>query len=125
MRTNLAKKEKVQVFKDYKEKANFLVKCLEEKKAQDIVALDVFGIASFTEALIFATAVNARHAQTLTDWLVEKLEEQDEEILGIEGYRNANWILIDCNDVIVHIFQKEYREFYNLESMWINAPRLI
>ncbi len=124
MYPNLAKKEKVKVFKDYKEKARFIVGCLEEKKAQDIVALDVLGLASFTEALIFATAVNPRHAQTLADWTMEKLEELNEEILGIEGYTSANWILIDCNDVIVHIFQKEFREFYNIESILMKATKL-
>ncbi len=118
-------KKKESRFKSYKDKAIFLINCLEEKKAQDIVALDVLGIASFTEAIIFVTAINQRHAQTLADWISEKLKELGEDILGIEGYTNGNWILIDCNDVVIHIFQRDYREFYNIESIWIKAPRLI
>ncbi len=107
---------------EYKEKLCILFDWLEEKQAEDICALDVGGINSVTEGMIFASAANVRHAQALADWILERLSRRGLEFLGMEGYRKGGWILIDCNDVLVNIFQAEERRFYNLEGLWSDAP---
>jgi len=109
---------------DTRDKARMIVSWLGDKQARDIVALDVKAINSITEAVLIASAANIRHAQSLADGLMEKFSEQDLEVLGMEGYRPGSWILIDCNDVVVHIFQENERGFYNLEGLWSKAPQL-
>lgn len=106
----------------YQEKMRILFHWLEEKQAEDILALDVTGINAVTEGMIVASAANVRHAQDLADWILEQLSARDLEFLGMEGYRKGGWILIDCNDVLVNIFQAEERRFYNLEGLWSDAP---
>jgi ribosome-associated protein len=86
--------------------------------------VDIQAMNSVTDGVIVASAANVRHAQALTDWLMEKLSENKIELLGIEGYRSGTWVLIDCNDIVVHIFQKDYRQFYNLEGLWRDAGRI-
>lgn len=105
-------------------KASLVMQWLEEKQGQALVALDVRGVNSYTEALVLASAMNMRHAQALSDWVLSKFRENNLEVLGVEGYHPGYWILVDCNDLILHVFQTEYREFYNLDGLWRDAPRL-
>ena len=115
------KKESVSA---YKEKVFALLQWLYEKKAEDVVALDISQMNAVSEAIIIVSATNVPHAQTLADWTMEKLGESKWEFLGMEGYNYGNWILLDCNEVLIHIFQQEYRDFYNLEGLWKEAPRI-
>jgi ribosome-associated protein len=119
-------KEKVRASEglDFRQKAGAVIEWLDEKQARDIVALDVRSLNEMTEAVIIASGINQRHVQSLADWILEKLSESSMEFLGMEGYRGGTWILLDCNDLVVHIFQQEYREFYNLEGLWAEAPRI-
>ena len=110
--------------RDYKDKTSRIVSWLHTKQARDILALDVKAINSITEGVVIASATSIRHAQALADMLMEMFAEQALEVLGMEGYRPGTWILIDCNDVVVHIFQEGERGFYNLEGLWSKAPRL-
>lgn len=120
---------KVQIYFDekdqasYKQKAQKIIQWLQEKKAREIICLDLIKYRVLTEAAIILSAANKRHAQTLSDWLLEKLKENKMEFLGIEGYENGTWILIDCNEVVIHVFQQDYRTLYNLEGLWREAPR--
>lgn len=109
---------------DYSEKVKAIANWMEEKQAKDIIALDMHANNILTEALIIVSAVNYRHAQALSDWLLEKLAENSIEFLGLEGYHPGSWILVDCNDVVVHIFQQEFRDFYNIEGLWSESPRI-
>lgn len=97
---------------------------LAEKQARDILVLDVQGRNAITESLVIVSATSLRHAQALADWIMEKFSAEGLELLGIEGYHPGNWVLVDANDVLVHIFLQEYRVFYNLEGLWSEAPRL-
>lgn len=92
--------------------------CLQEKKAADIVILNLPEDSSVTEAMVIATASGARHAKALTDHVLDLCKKNHIPFLGVEGYINAQWILIDLNDVLVHIFLEETRRFYNLEGLW-------
>ena len=95
---------------------------LADKKGTAIKALDVRGISPLTEGLIFVTARSARHAQALADELMHKLGENKWEYFGVEGLQHGQWVLVDCNDVIVHIFQDDARSLYNLEGLYAKAP---
>jgi ribosome-associated protein len=99
-------------------KARTVARWLDEKKAQDIVLLDVAAISSVAEAVLIVTAQSVRHAQALTDSLLDHLTEHKIEYLGMEGYRTGQWILLDLNDVMVHIFQEDVRRLFNLEGLW-------
>lgn len=109
----------------YREKTADIVNWLEEKKGTDIVALDISQMNAVSEAIIIVSATNVPHAQTLADWIMEKLGEKKWEFLGLEGYNYGCWILLDCNEVLLHIFQKEYRDFYNLEGLWKEATSML
>ena len=109
---------------DYRDKTSRIVSWLNNKQARDILALDVKASNSITDSVVIASATSIRHAQALADMLMEMFSEQALEVLGLEGYRPGTWILIDCNDVVVHIFQEGERGFYNLEGLWSKAPRL-
>jgi ribosome-associated protein len=106
---------------DHLERVRMLRRWLEEKQGQDILVLDVSQLCAVTEALVLVTASNARHAQALADHLLARLAENKIELLGLEGYRTGAWILVDINDVLVHIFQGPNRQFYNLEDLWAEA----
>lgn len=105
-----------------KEKIIKMVQWLEEKQATGVLALDVHAACSVTEAIIIVSGSNLRHAQALADWLRQKCKENKIEFLGMEGYASGNWILMDFNDLVVHIFQEEYRQFYHIEGLWGEVP---
>lgn len=104
------------------EKIGRIAAWLADKKGTAITALDLRGISSLTEAMVFATARSARHAQALADELAERFREWKWEILGVEGMTQGQWVLLDGNDVIVHIFQEETRALFNMEGLYSRAP---
>ncbi len=92
------------------------------KKATDIRLLDVRGLTEVTDYFIICTASADIHGRAIADSLVEELEKKKVKPLHKEGYQKANWILLDFVDLVVHIFLKEAREYYNLERLWGDAP---
>lgn len=95
-----------------------VVAALEELKGIQINVLDVRGIASFTDLMIIASGSSSRHVKALADKVVERCREAGVRPLGIEGEREAEWILVDLGDIVVHVMQPEVRDFYNLEKLW-------
>lgn len=91
---------------------------LEDMKAVDIASLDVVGKSSLTDVLFFATGNSTRHVKSIADEVGIKAKEAGLDILGIEGKGSAEWVLVDLNDVIVHIMLAKTREFYQLEKLW-------
>ena len=100
------------------EKVRRVAGWLLEKKARDLAAFDVSALCSFTEAMIVATAANVRQAQALADFILLKCGEERIALMGMDGYKTGQWILVDLNDVLVHIFLEETRRFYNIEGLW-------
>ncbi len=94
----------------------------QDKKAQDVLTLEIKDISSIADYFVICSAQSAVQAQAIADNIVEQLEKQDLKPLRQEGYRNANWILLDYGDVVAHIFQKDDRSFYNIEQLWGDAP---
>jgi len=102
------------------------IKCAVDKKAFDVVALDLRNIASFTEFFIIASGSNQRQVQAISDEINEQLKKQlNSRPVRIEGYNSADWILLDYGDFVVHIFNGESREFYDLARLWLDARRVV
>lgn len=100
------------------DKANIFRSFLESQNAKDIESIDIQSPQAITDILLIAGATSRRHAQGLADGINQICREKGFEFLGMEGYNLADWILIDCNDVIVNIFQEEPRKLYKLEDLW-------
>ena len=101
-----------------------IAKAAVDLKAENLVALDVRELTSFADVFILATGGSDRHVRAIADAVEEVVEELGERPLGIEGYDEGRWLLLDLGDVIVHVFQSEVRELYDLERLWSEAPRL-
>lgn len=96
-----------------------------EKKAFDLVGLDLREIASFTEFFIIASGSNQRQVQAIADEIEEQLKKQlKTKPVRTEGYGSAEWVLMDYGDFIVHIFEQKAREFYDLERLWRDAKKV-
>ena len=93
-----------------------------ELKAQDLLALDVHHLTSFADAFLIATGTSDRHVRSVADAILEASQELGMRPLGVEGYDEGRWVLIDLNDVVIHVFQAEVREYYDLERLWDDAP---
>ncbi len=101
------------------------IKCASDKKAFDMVALDLRNVASFTEFFIIASGSNQRQVQAIADEINEQLKKQlGTRPVRIEGYNSADWVLLDYGDFVVHIFNGESREFYDLARLWRDARRV-
>lgn len=106
------------------EKLSIIKNCLHDKKALDLLTLDISKESSVCEGIIIATATSLRHGQGLADTILEVCRQENIEFLNIEGYAVGEWILIDLNDIIVHIFQEEIRDTYKLDDLWPQATRI-
>lgn len=112
-------------FADLDETVKLALTCASEKKAFDMVALDLREIASFTEFFIICSGANQRQVQAISDEINEQLKKQlKSKAIRIEGYNSAEWILLDYGDFIVHIFEKEARDFYDLQRLWRDARKV-
>ena len=104
-----------------KDKTTLFGTWLTEKKAENLLALDLAAHSSVAEALIIVTATSIRHAQGLADTVLERCRLEKIEFLGMEGYAVGQWILLDLNDVLIHIFQQDNRNLYKLDDLWPGA----
>ena len=95
-----------------------------DKKALDLVVLDLREVASFTDYFLIASATNVRQVQAIADEVVERLKRQGEQAARVEGYNAAEWVLLDYGDFIVHVFEEKARRFYDLERLWRNGARV-
>lgn len=96
-----------------------------EKKAADIVVLDVAEVLVITAYFVIATGASDRQVSSIADEIEDQLREKGRvKPTGREGEREGKWVLLDFGDVVVHVFQPEEREFYRLEKLWSDAPRV-
>lgn len=98
--------------------AKLAITALEDKKAEDIKVIDISEVSVIADYFIIANGTNRNQIQTLSDHVEETLGRAGVELKQVEGYDNANWVLLDFRDVIIHIFDKENRLFYDLERIW-------
>jgi ribosome-associated protein len=101
-----------------KQLKDLVVAALEDVKAKDILVLDVHKLTSITDVMIVASGTSTRHVKSLADNVVEKAKAAGCRPLSVEGEREAEWILVDLADVIVHVMLPATRDFYQLEKLW-------
>ena len=94
-----------------------------DKKAEEVLVLDVRGLTSCADYFVLMTADSDRQAGAIADAVDERLKAQGAVKVGVEGYESGRWILIDYGDVVAHVFNREARGFYDLEGLWADAPR--
>jgi len=95
-----------------------------DMKAEKVVALDVRKLTSYADTLVIATGNSDRHARSIADSVVGALRAAGRKPLGLEGYNEGRWVLIDAGDVIIHVFQSQVRDNYDLERLWSDAPNV-
>jgi len=93
-------------------------------KAEDPQVLDLRNLTSFTDYFVILSGRSDRQVQAIADRILENLSAQKEKPLGVEGYEGGHWILIDFGAIVVHVFYGETRDFYELERLWSDAPRI-
>jgi ribosome-associated protein len=94
-----------------------------DKKAEDVLVLDVRGLTSYADYFVLMTAESDRQAGAIADAVDERLKAQGATKVGVEGYESGRWILVDYGDVVAHVLSREARELYDLEGLWADAPR--
>jgi ribosome-associated protein len=108
----------------YREKAQVVAEASLERAAEEVVALDVRKAVSFADVFVICTGRSDRQVRAIADAIEEAVVRCGEGPLGIEGYDEGRWVLMDLSDVIVHVFQREVRRRYDLERLWSDAPKL-
>jgi ribosome-associated protein len=98
------------------------VNALEDIKAREIKVLDVRKLTSLYDTLIIASADSNRQVKALAHHVRDKLKEAGADVIGVEGEEAAEWVLVDCGDIVVHVMQPAVRQHYNLEELWDAAP---
>ncbi len=120
----MRKLKKEYLEKSGRELAAVCARVADATKAEDLVVLDVRGLSSFTDYFVIMSGWSTRHVQGLAEAIEEELRSKRVSSKHSEGLRDGIWVLLDFNDVVVHIFYKDKRSFYDLEGLWHDAPRI-
>ena len=94
---------------------------LDADKAKNILTIPLKGKSSMADYMVIASGASSRQVASMAEHIEFKLKRAGVSLLGLEGMRQADWVLLDANDVIVHLFRPEVRDFYGLERMWMNT----
>jgi ribosome-associated protein len=97
------------------------VRSLDSHKATDIKVLDVAGVTPIADWFVLADGGSANQVRSLADYVEDKLAKEDIHPLRHEGYQSGDWVTLDYGDVMIHIFRRETRDFYDLERLWVDA----
>ncbi|MFM4965000.1 ribosome silencing factor [Aeromonas bivalvium] len=100
----------------------FIIDKIDDMKGRDIVTLDVRGQSSITDTLIICSGNSSRHVCAIAHNLASEARHAKLDLLSVEGQQIGEWVLVDLGSVIVHVMQDEFRDFYQLEKLWGNAP---
>ena len=108
---------------DNQQLVKLAVKAADDKRAEDIVALNMKGISLIADYFIICHGNSDKQVQAIAREMKEKVEENHFEVKRMEGFDEARWILIDMGDVVAHVFHRDERSYYNLERLWGDAPQ--
>jgi ribosome-associated protein len=106
------------------EKALIAAKAAIEKKAEHVKILDLSQLSGFTEYFVICSGTSDRHVQSIADSSESSLLAEDYERVSSEGHGEGRWVLIDFGDVVIHVFLDALRDYYDLENLWADAPRV-
>jgi ribosome-associated protein len=104
---------------------HMILVALDDLKAHDVRVINVSNKTSITDVMIVASGTSNRHVKALADNVIAKAKQAEVKPLGVEGERDAEWVLVDLNDVIVHVMLPRVRDFYNLERLWTMEEPLV
>lgn len=107
---------------DNQELLKIAVKAADDKRAEDILALNMKGISLIADYFIICHGNSDKQVQAIAREMKEKAQEKGYDVKRIEGFDDARWVLIDLGDVVAHVFHREERSYYNLERLWGDAP---
>ena len=110
--------------KELDERICMALRAASDKKALEIVVLDLREIASFTDYFVITSGTNVRQVKAIADEVVEQLKKQGTRAARVEGYGTAEWVLVDYGDFVLHVFEDKARKFYDLERLWRDAARV-
>jgi len=106
------------------DKAKLCMKIISERKAIDPVLFEVGKLTSIADYFLIASGSSSRQVQAMASHLLRKMKEEGFRAYGLEGEEEGHWILVDYGDIVIHLFYQPFREFYDLEGLWIDAPRI-
>lgn len=109
---------------DNKEIIQQIANACDDKRAEDIVALDMQDVSLMTDYFLICHGSNERQVQAIARSIKDAMEEKDIIIQRLEGYEQARWILVDLGNIVCHVFHKEERSYYNLERLWGDASKV-
>ena len=101
-----------------------VVHACEEVKGKDIAILDVHSISDFADYFVVVSGRSDRQVQGITNRVIEELCQCGRKPTSVEGYERGQWVLVDCGEIVVHIFYEPVREFYDIESLWMRARKI-
>ncbi len=101
---------------------DFALKAIEDLKGQDVACLDIQKMSTIADYMLVVTGTSTRHVKSIADEVSKRCKEKGISIRGIEGTTQAEWVLLDLGDVIVHVMQAPVRKLYDLESLWSMTP---
>lgn len=99
-----------------------VVKAADDKRAEDIITLDITGVSFMADYFVICEGTNERQVQAIARGIKDDVEKSGGVVKRIEGFEQARWILIDLGDVVCHVFHQDERHYYNLERLWGDAP---
>jgi ribosome-associated protein len=100
-----------------------VVNALDDLKARDVIVMDVRGLTSIADSMIIASGTSDRHVRSLAENVIEKCKDSGHRPLGVEGLKDGEWVLVDLQDIVVHVMLPRVRDFYNLEKLWAPPAR--
>jgi ribosome-associated protein len=106
---------------DLDNRISIIVKSAEDKKAFDIKVLNISHLTSIADYFVIASGNSQRQVMSVCDDIEEKMKNSGYELFHKDGYNTGKWVLLDYGDIIVHVFYKEDRDFYNLERLWVDG----
>ena len=95
-----------------------------DKRATSPVVLDIRGLSGFADYFLIVSGSSDRRVQAIAEAMLAAMEERGRRPIGLEGMREGRWVLVDFGDWVAHVFYEEVREFYDLEGLWFDAPRI-
>ena len=109
---------------ELEKKVELIVNCYDDKKAHDIVAMEVGELTSVADYFVIGSAPSSTQVKAIADEIEEKMEKAGFRAVHREGYNSAMWILLDYSDIVCHILNDETRKFYDIERLWSDAKKL-
>ncbi|MFZ7110290.1 MAG: ribosome silencing factor [Desulfatiglandales bacterium] len=106
------------------DKALLCLRLIKERKAINPILLEVGNLTSIADYFLIASGNSSRQVQAISRYLSRKMREEGIRAFGVEGEQEGHWVLMDYGDLVVHIFYEPVREFYDLEGLWVDAPRV-